>query len=131
MSYGKSKEFFSETRLKITPGYAVAYQAKYSPYSLPGCAILEPKIKSIQTELALFDQPTFLDKEIVHEPQHSNSLANLSKAKHTGIVSKKAVKRLYTAMDWLLLIARNKWAENMHNHRVFKYKLGSSYINFA
>ena len=124
MSYGKSKEYFSETRLKITPGYAVAYQAKYSPYSLPGCAILEPKIKGIQTELALFDQPTFLDKEIVHEQQHSNSLANLSKAKHTGIVSKKAVKRLYTAMDWLLLIARNKWAENMHNHRVFKYKLG-------
>ena len=124
MSYGKSKEIFSETRLKITPGYAVAYQAKYSPYSLPGCAILEPKIKCMQTELALFDQPTFLDKEIVHEKQHSNSLANLRKAKHTGIVSKKAVKRLYTAMDWLLLIARNKWAENMHNHRVFKYKLG-------
>jgi hypothetical protein len=124
MSYGKTKEYFSESRLKITPGYAVAYQVKCSPYAFPGSSIASPVVKSKQLELELFSQPVFRDHPDEQIIRNSNSLANLSRAKHTGIVSKKAVKRLYTAMDWLLLIAKNKWAENNHNHRLFKYKLG-------
>jgi len=124
MSFKRSKEYFSESRLKITPGYAVAYQQKISPYYFPGSVIASPGSKYVQGDLfpvAARSFPDYPDEQII---RNSNSLANLSKAKHTGIVSKKAVKRLYTAMDWLLLIARNKWAENMHNHRLFKYKLG-------
>lgn len=135
MSYGKSKEFFSETRLKITPGYAVAYQQRYRNYSLPSIEpVIRAKAKQINFFDTLFPSPAraeYLEntgegqKNVAEYSQAKlNSLSNLSKAKHTGVVSRKAVKRLYTAMDWLLLIAKNKWAQNMHNHRVFKYKLG-------
>jgi hypothetical protein len=124
MNFSRTKEYFSESRLKITPGYAVAYQQKVSPYYFPGSVIAAPQVKYVQGDLfpeEVRNLPDYSEEQIV---RNSNSLANLSKAKHTGIVSKKAVKRLYTAMDWLLLIARNKWAENSHNHRLFKYKLG-------
>jgi len=124
MNFRRTKEYFSESRLKITPGYAVTYQQKISPYYFPGSVIAAPQVKYVQGDLfpeEIRSFPDYPEEQII---RNSNSLANLSKAKHTGIVSKKAVKRLYTAMDWLLLIARNKWAENGHNHRYFKYKLG-------
>ena len=48
---------------------------------------------------------------------------NIDPTEDKPVVSKKAVRRLYTAFDWLLLISRDKWATNNHNHRNFKFKL--------
>jgi len=118
------KEYQFEQQLKITPAYSVVYNQKYSPYTAPGIIQEAKKYLNTQTELFLPEQHKLLGCTQSSIYTNSNSLANLKKAKHTGIISKKAVRRLYNAMDWLLLIARNKWAENNHNHRLFKYKLG-------
>lgn len=42
---------------------------------------------------------------------------------HTGIISKKATKRINNAIDWLLLLARDKEAFNIKEKRKFKFKI--------
>jgi hypothetical protein len=51
------------------------------------------------------------------------SISNLIKNKHKGELSKKAVNRLHTALDWMLLIAKNKTADNLKNKGQFKFKV--------
>jgi len=118
------KDIAFEQRLKITPAYSVVYNKKYTPYTAPGIIQECKKYINTQTELFLPEVRELQGCTQSSLYTNSNSLNNLKKAKHTGIVSKKATRRLYNAMDWLLLIARNKWAENNHCHRFFKYKLG-------
>ena len=53
----------------------------------------------------------------------SRSLENLNYSKNKEDMSKKASRRLMLAMDWMLLIAREKYAMNMKKNKLFKYKL--------
>lgn len=51
------------------------------------------------------------------------SLDNLTENKHKGNLSDKAIKRLYNALDWLLIIAKNKTADKLKGPGSFNYKL--------
>ena len=52
-----------------------------------------------------------------------NCNENLIRNKHTGEMSKKAVKRLYVALDWMLLCARKKSADHVIRSGSFNFKL--------
>lgn len=51
------------------------------------------------------------------------SIENLVRNKHDGEMSKKAVKRLYVALDWMLLCARKKSADHVNRSGSFNFKL--------
>jgi hypothetical protein len=53
----------------------------------------------------------------------SSSLKNLEENRHKGELSKKAKNRLYTALDWLLAISKNKTADKLKSKGTFNYKL--------
>ncbi len=42
---------------------------------------------------------------------------------HTGLISKKAKKRITNAIDWLLLLSRNKTVYNPKTKKSFKFKV--------
>ncbi len=42
---------------------------------------------------------------------------------HTGLISKKAGKRINNAIDWLLLLAQNKTVYNTNTNKKFKFKI--------
>jgi hypothetical protein len=53
----------------------------------------------------------------------SFSIKNLEQNKHGGELSKKAIRRLYTALDWLLVLAKEKTADKLKTKGTFRYKL--------
>jgi hypothetical protein len=52
-----------------------------------------------------------------------SSLKNLTDNKHKGKLSDKSIKRLQNALDWLLLITKNKNADNLKNKGQFNFKV--------
>ena len=55
--------------------------------------------------------------------QHDNSRINLELSKIKADISKKAARRLYRAMDWMLLISKKNKAWNYRSQRTFEFKL--------
>jgi len=51
------------------------------------------------------------------------SLENLEDNKHKGNLSYKAIRRLYTALDWMLLVSRPKTADGIRSLGQFSYKI--------
>lgn len=77
------------------------------------------QIKISPNNLIVYD--LFIGQKKIHD--RSSSDVNLSKSKDKQNISKKAQRRLLAAMDWLLLITREKYAMNIKKNKLFKYKL--------
>ena len=54
---------------------------------------------------------------------NENSAKNLEHNKHSGEMSKKAVMRLQTALDWMLLVSKRKDADSLRGTGKFKFKV--------